>query len=841
MIFVSCFNAFVSSISKLRGRNYLIRLYSTHKDESLINLLNKTFKMPKPTPHTVALKKQRLKLKEKSLKYNPGIVNLQVLGSGAHGAPRCLYVFTDQSRYLFNCGEGTQRLAHEHKMKLSKLEHIFVTHTSWENIGGLPGVSLTIQDVGVPQITLHGPPGTDLVFSGTRRFVVLRHLAVQMASCERDTVFEDNILSVRYVPLYSTAGRAWHNTPLSDKSPDRTTPDDSTDDDTDYYAYWHKGPRSRSNSPTNTGSPGKSKKRRHLSPDNRNNPRNLPPPGSISMAYICRLQDRPGTLDLKACVSRGVPPGPLLARLKAGEDIQLPDGTIVMSKDVKSPDEPGPVFIVVECPNEEFLESLTQEELFKRHQSETQSVEDAASLVVHFTPASVMTHPSYRKWMSLFPPSTQHLVLNDSNTCLGSVAVHRIQHKLRLLSEDMFPLLADHYEGSQNGSISKHSEENNLDKLKGSFAILPGQTLSTIHLRPQKILDWSPKLQMMPQAWRQETLSVEGFPDELAALRQQLATLPEDGEYPHVVFLGTGSCIPSKTRNTSGILINLSESTSMIMDCGEATYGQLVRMYGCRTGNVLEGLRAIYVSHLHADHHIGLVALLRALPRSGRPIYLMAPKQIRTWLTTYHRHIQPVMHGVKLVPNDQLLYNNATLDSDVEAGLLDALGLAQVRTCTVTHCPNAFGFAITHRDGWKITYSGDTMPCDELVKLGKDSHLLIHEATMEDDLESEAKIKMHSTTSQAIEVGRRMGAKFTLLTHFSQRYAKVPVFSESFTPDVGIAFDNMKVRFCDIPKLPKMYNAMKLMFAEHYEEMEQKAMKRQLTLEREQRAKGLVN
>jgi ribonuclease BN (tRNA processing enzyme) len=64
------------------------------------------------------------------------------------------------NRYLFNCGEGTQRLAHEHKMKLSKLEHIFVTYPSWENIGGLPGVALTIQDVGVPEITLHGPAGT---------------------------------------------------------------------------------------------------------------------------------------------------------------------------------------------------------------------------------------------------------------------------------------------------------------------------------------------------------------------------------------------------------------------------------------------------------------------------------------------------------------------------------------------------------------------------------------------------------------------------------------------------------------------------------------------------------
>lgn len=61
-------------------------------------------------------------------------------------------------RYLFNCGEGTQRLAHEHKMKLSKLEHVFITHSSWKNFGGLPGMCLTLQDSGVSEVVLHGPP-----------------------------------------------------------------------------------------------------------------------------------------------------------------------------------------------------------------------------------------------------------------------------------------------------------------------------------------------------------------------------------------------------------------------------------------------------------------------------------------------------------------------------------------------------------------------------------------------------------------------------------------------------------------------------------------------------------
>lgn len=114
--------------------------------------------MPKETIHIPPLKEGRKAKKESSVKYPAGIINLQVLGSGAKGSPRSLYVFTDQTRYLFNCGEGTQRLAHEHKMKLAKLEHVFITHKTWDNTGGLPGVALTIQDIGVPEITLHGPP-----------------------------------------------------------------------------------------------------------------------------------------------------------------------------------------------------------------------------------------------------------------------------------------------------------------------------------------------------------------------------------------------------------------------------------------------------------------------------------------------------------------------------------------------------------------------------------------------------------------------------------------------------------------------------------------------------------
>ena len=68
-------------------------------------------------------------------------------------------MFNHVYRYLFNCGEGTQRLANEHKVKLSGMEHIFVTQNTWENVGGMPGMLLTLQDSGTPSINIYGPPG----------------------------------------------------------------------------------------------------------------------------------------------------------------------------------------------------------------------------------------------------------------------------------------------------------------------------------------------------------------------------------------------------------------------------------------------------------------------------------------------------------------------------------------------------------------------------------------------------------------------------------------------------------------------------------------------------------
>lgn len=222
------------------------------------------------------------------------------------------------SRYLFNCGEGTQRLAHEHKTKLARLEHIFLTRTSWCQLGGLPGLTLTVQDAGVPNLTLHGAPGLDEIFQGMRRFVVLKDLKVETIDSSKGEVYEDNVLTVRAVPIKRTISSQTVN-------PEEVLQIET--DETDYYCC-HENGNNRNGEDVKTSEVQK-----------------LRQSESVCISYICKLQPRPGALSLEKCVESGVPPGPLLGQLKNGNDVTLENGTVVKADEVRGVSDPGPVFM----------------------------------------------------------------------------------------------------------------------------------------------------------------------------------------------------------------------------------------------------------------------------------------------------------------------------------------------------------------------------------------------------------------------------------------------------------------------------------------------------------------
>lgn len=81
----------------------------------------------------------------------------------------------------------------------------------------------------------------------------------------------------------------------------------------------------------------------------------------------------------------------MYGQLKAGKNVTLPNGKVILASDVRTPDDPGPVFLVVECPNESYLENFVSEQKFKKLQARKGANElDSPQVIVHFTPIEVV-------------------------------------------------------------------------------------------------------------------------------------------------------------------------------------------------------------------------------------------------------------------------------------------------------------------------------------------------------------------------------------------------------------------------------------------------------------------
>ena len=92
------------------------------------------------------------------------------------------------------------------------------------------------------------------------------------------------------------------------------------------------------------------------------------------------------------------------------------------------------------------------------------------------------------------------------------------------------------------------------------------------------------------------------------------------------------------------------------------------------------------------------------------------------YLKSYNENFEPILEDFTIIYNQNLLYNDFTMGQEDYRKLCSQLDMKDISMTYVVHCPNSFGVAWTHANGWKIVYSGDTMPCKGLVEIGK----LIH-------------------------------------------------------------------------------------------------------------------
>jgi ribonuclease Z len=781
----------------IKQRQGLIELKS--RCLSSVEILEQLPSNPLKRMKSLQMQTKKHKVLSENVLQRPYRIYWQVIGAGNLGASSNLSLVTENTLYMFNCGEGTQRAGTFilHNKSVAQTKNVFITQSNWKNLGGLPGLCLTLRGFGIPKINIHGPPGCMDIYRATKDFVQLRTFT---ALENQDKDFVDNGLEIQKVQL---------------SCEEQTMP-------SEIHKSWV------------------------LDDADKENEEAVYPYTNCVQAYICKFLPRVGRLNAEKCVDFGVPPGPLFGQLKAGKDITLPDGTIVRSSDVLGDSSPTSSSIVLEIPHTKYLDSL---------QAHTPKFKEAENLqhIFHFSPPEVAEDPRYRSWMQEFGSGVQHVFLNEACSGIGLMGVRSHQAKLRLMNKELFPpLLGAEHDPSLGYDVQQCVSSD------GGIQTIMGKCGLRLSVRPTTDLDMDEhciydEASVLHDVFNSPDLKVGDVEEYKATLNKALehsnsCQSEEKGEiktkkYPEVSMLGTASAVPGKYRNNTCILVEVKQDHFIILDCGEGSLSQLVRLKGEEGAKrVLRHLKAIFISHQHADHHLGSINLLISRENVFEhnseeitPLYLVVTGQYRDFLTSYHNKIQPVLSNVQLLKNEDLILHYQKnryreeifdvprvrlVDEEMFQEFLSYTSLSCIETCRALHCRHAFCVTLITEEGFKLTFSGDTRPIPKLVNMGEDSDLLIHEGTMENCLIKDAIIKKHCTFTEAIEVGKDMRAKFTLLTHFSARYSKIPLLDEIENEEnVGVAFDNLVVNPDNLHQLRLLYPALKTMFHKEMDEM----------------------
>ena len=295
------------------------------------------------------------------------------------------------------------------------------------------------------------------------------------------------------------------------------------------------------------------------------------------------------------------------------------------------------------------------------------------------------------------------------------------------------------------------------------------------------------------------------------------------GRDAEITALGTGSSAPSKYRNVSGTLIRVPGVGSYLLDCGEGTMGQIRRIFKpSEVEDILRNLKCVVISHLHADHHMGLPGLIKAWYEqtlkdgSTQNLAVSCIDRIKRGLSDisqiedigFHRLVFPQF----ATGSDGVEVTRPSFDKE-------PWGIRVIKRVPVEHCFKSFGHEVEFTNGLRVAYSGDCRPSELFAEACQGVHLLIHECTFEDGLTDHAKFKKHSTMSEALGVAKQMKARRLLLTHFSQRYCKSASLKyeddEKQENRTLLAFDAMKIKLgdfqkaaCYIPALDKMMDKL---------------------------------
>jgi hypothetical protein len=132
-----------------------------------------------------------------------------------------------------------------------------------------------------------------------------------------------------------------------------------------------------------------------------------------SSAVCCYAFHTPtvrGKFDQTKAKALGIPPGPSYSQLIRGDPVMNKQGRTVLPSEVISADILGSVVLVVKCPSEHYLNSLTKSPVWKSYQQDGTHANQVAALY-HFSSPETLASPIYQEWLDQFP---EHVKVRQS-------------------------------------------------------------------------------------------------------------------------------------------------------------------------------------------------------------------------------------------------------------------------------------------------------------------------------------------------------------------------------------------------------------------------------------------
>ncbi|MFP3165947.1 MAG: ribonuclease Z [Nitrososphaeria archaeon] len=298
-----------------------------------------------------------------------------------------------------------------------------------------------------------------------------------------------------------------------------------------------------------------------------------------------------------------------------------------------------------------------------------------------------------------------------------------------------------------------------------------------------------------------------------------------------IVFLGTSAAVPTKERNTASIYITTTNG-AYLFDAGEGLQKQLqiARLNPIK-------IKAVFISHIHFDHVLGLPGLLMTMALMNRkePLTIVGTRKLFQFLKMFgEKFYMDLTFDVEFVEAHQgSVYENkeikVTAFPTIHSTESYAYRIYEYKLKRKFYPEKALKLGIPRGPLWNklqlgdsitlngkkitpemvsdpppppvsVSISGDTAYFDELIDFFKDSDVLIYESTFSKELVNKASEMLHSTSEQAALAALKSGIKLLVLYHFSERYKNAKLLEEEakkIFPNTVAAKDFMCIKIED--------------------------------------------